>query len=75
MVSEGRRVKSGAILDRFMDRKKNACEVRCAAVHFAQGTTATGTNARALPSSVPCLAESHESVDKPICITPAEKDK
>lgn len=56
--------------------EKKLCEVRWLAVHFAQGTAATiGTNVRTLPCSVPCPAESHETVDKPICITPAEKDK
>jgi hypothetical protein len=55
--------------------KKMRARFGALAVHFAQGTTTTGTNVRTLPGSVPCLAETHESVDEPICITPAEKDK
>lgn len=44
------------------------------AVHLARGTT-TGTNARMLPDSVPCLVEFHEAVDRPVCITLPGKDK
>ena len=66
----------GSFLRPIHGSKKKLCEVRWLAVHFAQGTAATtGTNVRTLPCSVPCPAESHETVDKPICITPAEKDK